>query len=262
MGKICTVAIHKGGTGKTTVSAHLAFLAAEQGSRTLLIDLDSQGNASDTVLLEVPNLDGVRTASNLFEECEPAKPILNARPKLDVLPADSRLLAVERLDFEAATLFSQRLKTLAADYDLVVIDTPPTMGFAMLAPLLTSDSAFAPIVPDAYSLKGIEILLTRVAEIRESHNPGLIFLGLLVNKWRRNSRAQNDTVEQFRQELGDYMIPHTLPEAAAIADAAHAHEPVWKNAKSGSQRKAGKAVREALLWVLNQTTPNAQEATP
>jgi chromosome partitioning protein len=101
MGKICTVAIHKGGTGKTTVSAHLAFLAAEQGSRTLLIDLDSQGNASDTVLLEVPNLDGVRTASDLFEESEPAKPILNARPKLDVLPADSRLLAVERLVREA-----------------------------------------------------------------------------------------------------------------------------------------------------------------
>ena len=62
MGKICTVAIHKGGAGKTTVSAHLAFLAAERGSRTLLIDLDSQGNASDTVLLEAANLDGVRTA--------------------------------------------------------------------------------------------------------------------------------------------------------------------------------------------------------
>ena len=86
-------------------------------------------------------------------------------------------------------------------------------------------------------------------------------MGLLVNKWRKNSRAQNDTVEQFRQELGDYMIPHTLPEAAAIADAAHVHQPVWRNAKSGSQRKAGKAVREALMWVLNQTIPNAQEAT-
>jgi cellulose biosynthesis protein BcsQ len=86
MGRICTVAIHKGGTGKTTVSAHLAFLAAELGSRTLLIDLDSQGNASDTVLLETANLDAARTASDLFEESEPMKPILNARPKLDVLP--------------------------------------------------------------------------------------------------------------------------------------------------------------------------------
>ncbi len=63
MGKVCTVGIHKGGTGKTTVSAHLAFLASEQGSRTLLVDLDSQGNASDTVLLEQPDLDRFRSAS-------------------------------------------------------------------------------------------------------------------------------------------------------------------------------------------------------
>src|SRR5665213_424539 len=261
MGKLCTVAIHKGGTGKTTVSAHLAFLAAEQGSRTLLIDLDSQGNASDTVMLEAANLEEVRTASDLFEEGEPAKPIFNARPLLDVLPADSRLLAVERLDFEAAALFSQRLKTLAADYDLVVIDTPPTMGFAMLAPLLTSDSAFAPIIPDAYSLKGIESLLTRVAEIRESHNPGLIFLGLMVNKWRRNSRAQNDTVARFRSELGDFLIPHTLAESAAIADAAHSHKPVWRNARTGSQRKAGRDARLALGWVLERTITPAEVAS-
>ena len=73
MGKICTVAIHKGGTGKTTVSAHLAFFASEQGARTLLVDLDSQGNASDTVPLEKADLARFLTASDLFEEAEPIK---------------------------------------------------------------------------------------------------------------------------------------------------------------------------------------------
>jgi chromosome partitioning protein len=261
MGKVCTVAIHKGGTGKTTVSAHLAFLASEQGSRTLLVDLDSQGNASDTVLLEQPDLDRFRSASDLFEEAEPTKPILNASPNLDVLPADQRLLAIERLDFDVAMVFSARIRALAADYDLLVIDTPPTMGFAMLAPLLASDVAFAPIIPDAYSVKGIESLITKVDEIRQHHNPGLIFLGLMVNKWRRNSRAQNDTVARFRSELGGFLIPHTLAESAAIADAAHSHKPVWRNARTGSQRKAGRDARLALGWVLERTITPAEVAS-
>jgi chromosome partitioning protein len=260
MGKICTVAIHKGGTGKTTVSAHLAFLASEQGSKTLLVDLDSQGNASDTVLVEQPDLELFRTASDLFEEAEPSKPILNAGANLDVLPADQRLLGIERLDFEVATLFSRRLRALAGDYDLLVIDTPPTMGFAMLAPLLASDVAFAPIIPDAYSVKGIESLIGKVHEIRQSHNPGLIFLGLLVNKWRHNSKAQNETVARFRSELGEFMIPHALAESAAIADAAHSHKPVWRNARTGSQRKAGRDAREALSWVLERTITTTEVA--
>lgn len=256
MGKIITIAIHKGGTGKTTVAAHLAFLGAEFGSRTLLVDLDSQGNATDTVTLQTNSgAVGVRTASDLFEHHEPTRPILEARPGLDVLPADDRLLAIERLEFDDAFLFARRLRELAKQYDLVVVDTPPTMGFAMLAPLLASDYAFAPVIPDAYSIKGIESLISKVEEIRATHNPSLVFLGLMVNKWRKNSRAQNQTVHDLRAALGDVLMPHALPEASAIADSAHTRKPVWREARSGSHRKAAATVREALSWVLGQAHP-------
>lgn len=249
-GKIVTIAIHKGGTGKTTIAAHLAFLAAERGARTLLVDLDAQGNATDTVTTVAVPFAAVRSASDLFELHEPTRPIFNARQMLDVLPADDRLLAVERLSFDDALLFARRLRAVAADYDLVVVDTPPTMGFAMLAPLLGSDFAFAPVIPDAYSIKGIESLITRVEEIRSSHNPGLTFLGLMINKWRRTSSAQNNTVLELEHALDKVLIPHHLPESAAIADAAHRRQPVWRDAKSGSQRRAARAVKDALTWVL------------
>lgn len=151
--------------------------------------------------------------------------------------------------------FAQRVRAMAIGYDLVVIDTPPTMGVAMLAPLLASDAAFAPGIPDAYSIKGIESLISRVEDIRSTHNPGLVFLGLMVNKWRKTSRAQNQTVADFRVALGTALIPFSLPESAAIADAAHKRKPVWRDARSGSQRRAGSAVRDALSWVLGQAMP-------
>jgi chromosome partitioning protein len=258
MGKIVAVSIHKGGTGKTTVAAHLAFLSAERGARTLLVDLDAQGNATDTVAQGHLDPLLIRTASDLFDDAPKQKAFFHARENLDVLPADALLMGIERLDLPEAEAFASRLKRLAVQYDLVVVDTPPTMGVGMLAPLLASDYVFAPVIPDAYSVKGIQSLLDRVEEIRRSHNPRLVFLGLLINKWRRNSSSQNQIVEDFRRSLGRMLIPHELPEAAAIADAAHHRRPVWREARWGSQRVAAAAVKTAMSWVLERTSARVQ----
>jgi len=257
MGKILTVAIHKGGTGKTTVAGHLAFLASERRVRTLLVDLDSQANATDTITGGAPLTPGpdgelpVRTASDLFDT-RPELPIHTARPGLDILPADDRLLAVDGLDLEAATVFAAKLRKLAADYDFVVVDTPPTPGVAMLAPLLGSDYVVAPVVPDPYSMRGIEGLISRVQHIRQTQNPDLVFLGLLVNKFRTVSPGQTRVLSALQNDLGAFVIPHTVPQSSSIEDAAHTREPVWHKPKTGSQRLAGIAVRKALSWVLDR----------
>jgi chromosome partitioning protein len=256
MGKIVTVAIHKGGAGKTTVATHLSFLAAERGTRTLLVDMDAQGNATSTVTLEsLPQRGEYLCSSDLFEEQESEKPVFEARTNLALLPADDRLLAVERLPDEAASLFRAKLASVARRYDLVVIDTPPTMGFGMLAPLIASDFAFAPIVPARYAVDGIENLLVRIQQIQGSENPGLVFLGLVLNKWRRTSPPQNQIVFNLRTELGQYLFPHALPDSAAIENATNERRPVWKAARSGSQRKAARAVRDALSYALSRILP-------
>ncbi|HVV52352.1 MAG TPA: ParA family protein [Polyangia bacterium] len=253
MGKILTVSINKGGTGKTTIAAHLAFLAAERGAKTLLVDLDAQGNASDTVTQRRLDPVLIRMASDLFDDADSERPIFHAADRLDLLPSDDSLLSLEKYGLPEAQAFATRLRTVAVDYDLVVVDTPPTMGLGMLAPLLASQYVLSPIIPDAYSMKGVQALAEQVAIIRKSHNPSLIFLGVLVNKWRRNSTQQNRTVEQLRRDFGRIVIPYELPEAAAIADAAHHRRPVWREARWGSQRVASAAVKSALTWVLDNT---------
>jgi chromosome partitioning protein len=256
MGKIVTIAIHKGGTGKTTVATHLAFLASERGARTLLVDIDAQRNATSTVVNgDAADFSTVLAAADLFEEYDTDKPVYKARERLDVLPADDRLLAVERLPDDAADLFRRRLAKLAAGYDLVVVDTPPTMGFAMLAPLVASDFAFAPIVPARYAVEGIDSLILRIQQIRDSFNPELEFLGLVLNRWRKTSPPQNRIVQDLRNEIGQYLFPQALPESSAIENAANEKRPVWTGAKSGGHRRAAKAVRDVMSYVLERALP-------
>ncbi len=253
-GKILTVAIHKGGAGKTTVAVHLALYAADQGHRVLLVDLDAQGNATRTAYADDVD-DQHQRAYELFEDAPSTKPVLRISDNLHLLPAkrsDAELLEVERLPLETAGFFAQRIGEHAANYDLVVVDTPPTMGFAMLAPMLASDLALAPVIPDEYGVDGAIALVERIEQIRSSRNRSLRFLGLLVNKWNRRNVDQTAVVEAFRLHLRAYVIPHVLPDSSLIARLARTREPVWRSARSGSQRRITAAMRAALDWLLKE----------
>jgi len=257
MSRIITCAIHKGGSGKTTAAYHLARRSAERGWRTLIVDLDGQGNASVVAAGVGPGsgLDssGSLRAADLFDEEEGrGKPILSSHaPGLFLLPADMRLLDVERLPFEAMGTFRTRLQEVSKGFDATIIDTPPTMGMAMLAPMLASDCAFAPVVPDGFGFAGAMSIVERVSDIKSSQNPDLQFLGLLVNRWSKRDRDQNKVVAEFEAELGAFLIPHKIPHSTAISALSHTRQPVWHRAKSGSTREVGKVVRAAMDWVLD-----------
>jgi len=257
MSKILTCAIHKGGSGKTTAAYHLARRAGERGWKTLLVDLDGQGNASQVAAgvgpgnrIDTP--DNLRAAALFDVEEGIGKPILAADAQgLSLLPADLRLLEVERLPLEAINTFKMRLHAVANDFDVVVIDTPPTMGMAMLAPMFASHYAFAPVVPDGFGLAGAMSIAERVAEVRTAHNPELQFLGILVNRFSSRDADQKRVVASLEAELGDFLIPHKIPHSTAISALSHTRQPVWYRARSGSTRQVGKVVRAAMDWVLD-----------
>jgi chromosome partitioning protein len=250
--KIVTVAIEKGGSGKTTMAVHLAFFAAESGLRTLLVDLDTQMNATSSVARE-PLADRYRVSSELYEPIEPTRPILRVDHNLDLLPADERLHGVERLSFDQAGGFCERLAGIAKEYDFVVVDTPPTASCSTLFPLMASDYVLAPVLPHLYSLSGVQALLTRVDQVRRSSNRSLEFLGLLINNWNRRDAEQTEIVEDFKRNLGEYLVPHEIGASAAVGRLARKRRPVWHNAIWGSQRKAAKDVRAVMSWIIDRT---------
>lgn len=255
MGAIVTSAIHKGGTGKTTAAVALAFYAQRMGLSVLLVDLDSQGNASRTWVTDVP--DGVETASRLFLDVEP-QPAYTAADGIAIIAADPGLLGVERLPLDAAETFKKRLQAHAAPYDLVIVDTPPTMGFAMLAPLMASDFVFSPIIPDAYGIDGVSSLFAKVKAVQANGNKNLKFLGLLINRWNRRNRDQSEIVDAMRAKLGANVMPFAITDRAAIANAAHRKAPVWRGAQGGAAKVAAKEVRAAMAHIVKQM--NLKEA--
>ncbi|MGB1257498.1 MAG: ParA family protein [Thiolinea sp.] len=234
MGKILTVAIHKGGTGKTTLVSHLALYCLSVEKSVLVVDMDAQGNIS-SFFNSKPTEQGT---SKLFFENSSIGPQKSLYENLHIIPADEGLFGVERLPFEAASTFKIQLKKFARNYDVIIIDTPPTMGFSMLAPLIASDFVVAPVIPDAYSVKGVRSLFSKIKAVKSKQNTSLNFLGLVINRWNSRNSQQCQMVKQFQENLPKQLISQILGDRSAIANAAYEGKAVWDKPSGGAARIA------------------------
>lgn len=247
MSKIITIAIHKGGTGKTTLVSHLAMHAHQQGLSVLLIDLDAQSNLSTFFKLDATN----SGSSSLFLE-KPTFEKQTIAEQFDLIHADEGLFGIERLPFESAQTFKKNLKALSKNYDLTIIDTPPTMGFAMLAPLIASDFVVSPVIPDAYSVNGVRSLFNRIKTVKAKQNPNLQFLGLVLNRFNSRNKQQAEMLKQFQTTLAGQIIAKPLADRSAIANAAYEGKAVWDKPKSGAARVAGQEMKQVMQELMQK----------
>jgi chromosome partitioning protein len=247
---ILSITIHKGGTGKTTVAVNLVHLLQEKGKKVLLLDLDPQGNATYNFRKDIADGIEIKQASNLFSSNGNRK-ILSVSPNLSIIPSDPNLKEIERYPIESIKTFRDNIRQISNNFDQVIIDTPPTMGFGMSAALIASDFAVAPVIPDAYSIHGALSLLTRIKEIKRDQNPKLEFLGLLVNQFDKRSQAQIQVVEALKRLVSDNVIPHAIGAHVAIGYSAHNGHAVWHNARNGAHKIAAKTVKTSLDYILN-----------
>ena len=151
--RIVTVTNQKGGVGKTTLACHLALAGVEKGRRTLLVDLDTQGNASTMLArsAEIAHRPGGSAA--LFSEATPAP--LATDTGVDLLHGHQRLDEVDqRVALAEATGIRERLQALP--YELVVVDTPPALGLRHLGPQVWADVVVTPLEPNSFSLLALE----------------------------------------------------------------------------------------------------------
>ena len=240
MASVFCVANQKGGVGKTTTSVNLAAALAHIGQRVLLVDLDPQGNATMgsgvdkralapsvyQVLLGIAELGAARRTS----------------PKggYDVLGANRELAGaeVELVDQERREhRLKHVLRAVAADYDFVLVDTPPALGLLTLNALCAARGVIVPMQCEYFALEGLSDLVNTVRQVHAKLNPELVLIGLLRVMFDPRITLQQQVSEQLRTHFGSKVFDAVSPRNVRLAEAPSYGLPgvVFDRASRGAQ---------------------------
>lgn len=252
--KTLTIANQKGGVGKSTLCAHLAWAAHEQDLRVLLVDMDKQGSLSMTWPRAAEGSAEALRASQLYGPQTPAAPEQLAEG-LAIIRADDGLLALDGAGIEVATKPRQALQRLGQDFDLCLIDTPPALGLRLFASLVAADSVLVPTAIGRYELAGVGELLASIERVRQGgHNPRLSLLGVLLMKTNSRSTVQRQAMPMLRKQLGNALLPYELAERAAVRAAIARGRPVWLGTKGQGHLTAAREWRTACKAIIDGAT--------
>jgi len=246
-----TVISLKGGVGKTTVTLGLAGAAVARGLRTLVIDLDPQGNA--TQALEPQSVDF--TSSDVLADARPGvlAQAVTATGWDDQLLMVASEPALEHRNHPVEGRGGEhRLRATmqgVEGFDLVLIDTPPSLGELTKNALAASDRAVVVTEPTAFALTGAHQALAAIDVVRSGFNLRLRPAGIIVNRYRTRSAEHHYRHNELVSAYGPLVLEPVLPDRSAVVSAAGAHVPVQRWPSPGA-REIARAMSSHLTQVV------------
>jgi len=226
---ITAIANQKGGVGKSTTTINLGASLAFQGERVLLVDLDPQGNTSSGLGIDRTAI----TAStyDLLIEDTPLEDVVEPTSVRDLflVPATIELAGAE---IELVSLFSRELRLANAlkhvreEYDVILIDCPPSLGLLTVNGLAAADEVMIPIQCEYYALEGVSQLMRNVKLVQNNLNPKLEVEGVVLTMFDGRTTLSSDVVEQVRQHFGEVTYRTVIPRTVRLSEAPSYGEPI------------------------------------
>ncbi|HKY26530.1 MAG TPA: AAA family ATPase [Pyrinomonadaceae bacterium] len=229
MAKTIAVANQKGGVGKTTTAVNLAAVISSDGLRVLLVDADPQANATSGIGIIRGSFRKTLYHTLVLNEPISSAIIETEIPGLHVTPANKDLTGaeVELVDVERREFrLREALSEVEGNYDLIIIDCPPSLGLLTLNALTAAKSLLVPIQAEYYALEGVTELFDTLARIRRLHNPTLTIEGLLLTMYDERTNLSAAVASDLRDFYGQQVFQTVIPRNVRLAEAPSYGKPI------------------------------------
>lgn len=230
MGKTVAIFNQKGGVGKTTTCVNMAAALGAKGKKTLLIDVDPQGNSTSGVGVDKSQID-YSTYDMLVDDEITARAIMieTEFKNLWLLPANMNLAGAE---LELAELESRNsalkkaIATIRMEFDYIIIDCPPSLGLLSINALVAADTLIVPLQCEYYALEGLSQLVSTVRTIKQHYNEHLELEGVLFTMYDSRLKLNHQVTEEVNKYFPNKAYKTMIPRSVKIAEAPSYGEPV------------------------------------
>ncbi len=253
-GKVIAVANQKGGVGKTTTAVNLSSAVARLGHRVLLLDFDPQGNAGSSLGVDPsspsPDIYDVIAGDALLSEAilpaeVPGLFVVAARP--DLAGAEVELVGMS----ERESVLRDALIDDASQFDLVVIDCPPSLSLLTVNALVAAtDGVLVPVQTEYLPLEGLTHLVDTLDAIRSRLNPGLRIVGILMTMYDARTNLSAEVVAELRAHFPELVFQEVIPRSVRLSEAPSRGESIFAYAPASAGAISYRLVAEELVQRL------------
>lgn len=246
--EIIAITNNKGGAGKSTTAHALGTGLHQRGYRTLLVDLDAQGNLSFCMKADrVPT-----TALEVLTGTATAKEAIIHTEEGDIIPASPSLAGADTIIKEVGKEYrlKEALNPLQNEYDYIILDTPPALGILTVNALTACNSAIIPAQPETFSIQGIGLLNETIKAVKKYTNPAFKVKGILLTRYKGRTNLAKDSridLEQVADYLETELYKTPIRETVAVGDAQREQTSIYKHNPKSNASKDYTALIEEIL---------------